>query len=380
LAIRVSFDCLILREPYTGVGYSILRMVESLAEGDEARQYSALVPRSFSRKLPQNVDVRRSWLVGGSSATSRVFYEQLVLPFTAYRHRADYFHFPAWVAPKMLRIPYVLTVHDVIPFLYPAFCRNATVKHFKSLVPRSVQNAMAVIVPSESVKRDFGEVFRNCPMDKVHVVPFAPVHPSCQQRGHEAKKLLEKAYSIDAPYFLAVGNIEPRKNLPTLLKAFFAAKVRRNFPHKLVLVGPSPKGFPKLDRIIEGHGMGEMVISLDYVPEEHIAHLYSCCTAFCFPSLTEGFGLPLLEALQEGCRCLVSDIPAFHELAGKDAQYLPVTDLAAWREAIEVAADKGSGDAVARKIRQDRAASFTWKRTAEGIRAVYRKVEEELRL
>ncbi|GAB4161843.1 MAG: glycosyltransferase family 1 protein [Planctomycetota bacterium] len=377
---RVGINCLILREPYTGVAYSIFRMVEALAREDRDRSYCALVPRTFSREFPQEVEVRKSILVGGGSASARVMYEQLVFPFTSHKLRADYFHFPAWVAPRMLKVPYVLTVHDVIPFLYPAFCRKATVKHFKSMMPGSVEKSRAVIVPSEAVKKELLNITRNCPEEKVHVVPFAPVHPPAQVRGHEAKKILEKKYYINFPFFLTVGNIEPRKNLPTLLKAFFAARARKGFPHKLVIIGRTSRGFKGVDDVLYTHGMEEMVERPGYVDEVDLPLFYSCCTAFCFPSLAEGFGLPLLEALQEGARCLLSDIPVFRELAGKAAQFLPAYDLTAWREAIENAAEKGQGDAVARKMWHDQAAKFTWKKTAQGITEVYKNVEQELGL
>jgi glycosyltransferase involved in cell wall biosynthesis len=309
----------------------------------------------------------------------RIMYEQLVLPFTVHKLGADLLHFPAWVAPRMIRVPYVVTVHDVIPLLLPMFCRNGTVRHFKNMLPRSVAGAAAIIVPSEQVKRELLSVFSDVEQDSVSVVPFAPVHAPFQGSRDAARRRLSEKYGISDPFLLCVGNIEPRKNLGHLLKAFFAARMKEKFSHRLVIVGRKAWRADLVNRLVESHGMSDMVTIAGYVPEADMGAFYTSASAFCFPSIAEGFGIPLLEALAAGCPCLVSDIPVFHELAGDQATFLPMADLLPWRVAIEQVAS-AKPDPSAERSRKVRAAQFNWRNTARGVMSVYDRVEKELGL
>ncbi len=377
---RVFVDALVLREPFTGVANALVRTVQAVADLDGARSYHVLVPRSLRspfRPAP-NLSVSRSLLVGGGSPGWRVFYEQFLLPFSVARFRADYAHFPAYVAPRLLFLPFVLTVHDVIPFTHPAFCRKSTVRHFKFAVPRSVEKAVRVIVPSEFVRSALLEVFPSCPPEKVKVAPLAPAHPPSRLSASKARALLKERYGIDFPFFLFVGNIEPKKNLLTLLKAFFAARMRSGFPHKLLIVGSEGWLTEPFHRTLLTHDMGDMVETPGYLPAEDLPAFYRAAAAFCFPSLVEGFGLPVLEAMQEGTPCLLSDIPVFRETAGRDAVFLPPVDLAAWREAIERAAAGEYDSAPLRDARKARAARFTWERTARLVTEAYSDLEDEI--
>ncbi|MDZ7816270.1 MAG: glycosyltransferase family 1 protein [Planctomycetota bacterium] len=377
----VAVNALILREPFAGVAYAIYRSMCAVAKYQHERDFVFFVPRSFNRVFPDtgNVTRKRSLFVGGKSASSRVIYEQLIMPFSFPRLNADYAHFPAWVAPKMFYLPFVVTIHDLIPFYYPAFCKKSTVRHFKSAVPHTVERADRIVVPTQYVRNTLLEKFDTVDEDVVSVVPFAPAHDPCPISRAAAKRLLAEKYGIKGDFLLYVGNIEPKKNLPLLLKAFFAARIRRSFPLKLVIVGRKAWKTGEFDRAVLGHDMEDMLIMPGYVPEGDVSCFYKAAKAFCFPSVVEGFGLPVIEALQEGCPCLLSDIPVLHETAGSAATYLPLTDLSAWREAIEKVADTKT-TVQERDILQKQAARFSWKRTAQELGNVYSSLEEQIGL
>mgnify|MGYP006289551137 CR=1 FL=1 len=377
----VAVNALILREPFAGVAYSIYRSMCAVAETQQDRNFVFFVPRSFKRQFPDfdNVTRKKSLFVGGKSASSRVIYEQLIMPFTFPRFNADYAHFPAWVAPKMFYLPFVVTVHDLIPFFYPAFCKKSTVRHFKSSVPHTVERAERIVVPSQYVKNTLLDKFDQVDDENVSVVPFAPAHEPCPISRSAAQGLLAEKYGIKGDFLLYVGNIEPKKNLTLLLKAFFAARIRRSLPLKLVIVGRKAWKTGEFDRAVIGHDMEDMLIMPGYVPEGDVPCFYKAAKAFCFPSIVEGFGLPVIEAMQEGCPCLLSDIPVFHETAGSAATYLPLTDLSAWREAIENVANSKT-TAAQREMLQKQAARFSWKRTADELGDVYSSLERQLEL
>jgi len=376
----VFFDALVLREPYTGVAQAVHNLIAAVAVADPSRNYRALIPRTLRARFPasDNLKITRSWLVGGQSPSVRVFYEQFLLPFRISSHEARFAHFPAYVAPRMTYIPFVLTIHDLIAFTHPLFCKGSTVKHFATIMPRNVEKASRICVPSEFVKRELLKQFSNCSPGKVSVVPFAPATKPSGVTRKEARRVLAEKYGLDKPYFLFVGNLEIKKNLPTLLRAFFAARMRCKFPHMLVLAGRPGFSYSVVRSAYEGLAMEEMLFQPGFVPQEDLPLFYRGATALCFPSLVEGFGLPVLEALQEGTPCLLSDIPPFRELAGDCATYVPMADLVAWREAIERIVDEKLPKPGVEDARVRRASGFTWERTARATMSVYKSLEEEL--
>lgn len=374
---RVFINALILREPFAGVSYSIYRTISAIVALDDERWYSILVPRSLKRKFPKktNVSISRSLFVGGTRPLARVFYEQAMLPFSISKHVASFAHFPAYVAPRMLFVPFVVNIHDVIPFTHPAFVKNSTVRHFKFALPRTVDRAAQIIVPSHFVKNQLLNIFRDCDPAKLSVVPFAPAHAPSELSKADARRIIREKYFIDKPFFLFTGVVEPKKNLPTLFKAFFAARAKNGFPHVLVVLGSRGWMADKTLFVSDTLRMDEILEMPGYVPEADMPAFFRAATAFCFSSFVEGFGLPILEAMQEGCPCLLSDIPVFREVAGTNAEFLPMIDIQAWRIAIENAVEGKYGSDKQEKARKAHAAKYSWERTAKETLDVYKYFE-----
>ena len=377
---NVAFNALILRKPFSGVTYSVLRLLQALVKLDKERNYRVLIPRAVRGDLPKqdNIKTFSPWFVSGHSPKSRVFYEQAVLPFSIAGLSANYAHFPAYVAPRLLFIPFIVTIHDLISLTHPALCKSSTVMHFKFALKRAIEKAARIVVPSNTVKKELLRLFSACPSEKVSVTPFAAVHPPARLSRKAAKRLLNERYDINFPFFLFVGNIEPKKNLPTLLKSFFAAKMKRNFRHKLVIIGRKGWKYDKEDLLYKTLAMDEMVHELGYVDEENLPLFYRAATALCFPSLVEGFGLPVIEAMQEGCPCLLSDIPVFREIASDCAEFLPLVDIEKWRLAIEDAALGAFAGKTLEERRMQMASTYSWERTAKLTMDVYTSLEREL--
>ncbi len=178
-------------------------------------------------------------------------------------------------------------------------------------------------------------------------------------------------------YVLFVGNLEPKKNLPLLIQAFYAAKMNRKLPHKLVLAGQRGWSMGPLERLIREHRAADFTLFTGYVPQAALPALYSLADVFVMPSLVEGFGMPVLEAMACGCPVVVSSDPALQEVGGAAAHvtpYLADKPLQPLREALEEMLLDRSGkrsEMVARGI--ERARLFTWKRTAELTHATYER-------
>ena len=277
---------------------------------------------------PRNALERRWWLWGLERELDRL--------------QTDVFHGTNFEIPYLSARPTVLSLHDLSPWKDAAWRQPGRVRRRTPLLLRA---ATMVLTDSQAVRREAIEYFR-LPPQRVATAPlaasshFRPVVPA-----------------PGPPYFLYVGTLEPRKNLEGLMEAW--REVRRGAAVELVLAGrrradfPEPAGEPGLRLLGE-------------VPDESLPALYSGCVAFVYPSHYEGFGLPVLEAMQCGACVIVSRDPSLEEVAGDAALRAgtPLELAAAMRAAL-------TGAAAWRCQSLRRAAGFTWERTARLTREVY---------
>jgi glycosyltransferase involved in cell wall biosynthesis len=177
---------------------------------------------------------------------------------------------------------------------------------------------------------------------------------------------------VTEPFVLAVGNLEPRKNLPRLIEAFAAVAREPGITAKLVLVGKPKSQSRALERIIEQHGLHDRVVFTGFVEEDQLVLLYNRAALFTYPSLYEGFGLPPVEAMACGCPVVASNVTAMPEVLGDAALLVDPTSVNAIADAMRrvLLRDELAKDLSARGLRQ--AAKYSWARAAEQTREVYR--------
>ena len=300
----------------------------------------------------------------------------LELPIIARRHTLPIIHDPTGVSPFLLgrwagRYKRVVSVHDAIAFRYPAgYTRFNNFLH-RQYVPQTLRNVDAVITMSEASRNDLIQFLR-LPPDKVHVIPLATdvaFQPLPAQHAAE----VSARFGLRPPYVLYVGALEARKNLVTLLHAF--ARLRADFPDLTLAIAGRPRWkYSEIPHTLEVLHLGDAVHFTGYVPDADLPALYNAAAVFCFPSLYEGFGLPVLEAMACGTPVVCSAASSLPEVAGDAALLVPPNDIAALANALgRVMAEPAlAGDLRARGLR--RAATFSWDRTAEMTLAVYRRV------
>jgi glycosyltransferase involved in cell wall biosynthesis len=287
---------------------------------------------------PRNAAERRWWLWG--------------LPRELSRLGADLVHGPDFAVPYLARRPSVLTLHDLSPWMNRRWHHAAGRVRRRTPALLELGIATMVVTPGETVRKQAIERFHLRP-DRVVAIPeaaaswFRPVAPK----------------PPPAPYFLFVGTLEPRKNLPALIEAW--REVRRTHPVDLVLAGRKRADFPAFPALSGEPGLRW----LGEVPDEALPELYSGALAFVYPSLYEGFGLPVLEAMQCGA-CVIAS-RAVEEAAGDAALYA--------RDALELAqamrAVCESPETVEEMRGQSllRARQYSWERTARATHEVYRE-------
>jgi glycosyltransferase involved in cell wall biosynthesis len=208
-------------------------------------------------------------------------------------------------------------------------------------------------------------------MDKIRIVPHGVAQVTV---GDGLVAATRSTLGVgDDPYVLWVGTLEPRKNLPVLVKAF-GAVLRAGLPHKLVIVGSA--GWLDTAEAIRGpaQALGDRILFTGPIRADRLVALYHGAALLAFPSLHEGFGLPVLEAMAQQTAVLCSNIPVLKEVGGDAARYLPPNDVEAWGETlVELLRDDDERDRLARagRIRAD---GFTWERCIERTKEVYREV------
>ncbi len=268
----------------------------------------------------------------------------LRLPALARRHRLDVLHCPTFRGPLApLQCPLVVTVHDLAVLHHPETFNLWTRQYSRQCVPRVVRAARLVIAVSESTKAEVVELLR-VPEERVRVVPngvgdaFGPDGPA-----------------EDGDYVLAVGTLEPRKNLQRL------AEATRSLGVELRVVGE-----PGWGRVALGGG----VRLLGRVPDERLAALYRGARCLAYPSLHEGFGLPIVEAMACGAPVVTSRGGATEEVAGGAAVLVDPLDPRSIADGIERAASRREE---LRALGLSRARAFSWEATAAATAAVYRE-------
>jgi len=272
--------------------------------------------------------------------------------------------------PFFSRTASVFTLYDLSFKLFPHVHTLLNRWFLDLMMPRFVQAADAVIVISESTQRDAMTYYQIKP-DKIHVV-YGGVN--AHFRPIDALQKLDavrQAYRLPDHFLLYVGVIEPRKNLPTLFDAFKLATLPNV---KLVIAGKKGWLYDEALARVQELGLEQDVIFTGYVPDDDLPALYSLAEAFVFPSLYEGLGLPVLEAMACGAPTICSDVSSLPEVAGNAALLVAPTNVRGWAEAMTGLTQNASLRADLRERGLRQAAHFTWETAAHQMREVYREL------
>ena len=264
-------------------------------------------------ELPSNFAIRRVW--PGRDAL-RV---PLALPAQVIRDDVDVLHV-TYIAPPVISAAVVATVHDVSYLELPEAFSLRDRLVLGLLVPRTLRRAEAIITISEHSRQAIAHHY-GTPEKKI-VVVYPSVSPVFRPLAAAAARRVTGRYGLTGPYILAVGNLQPRKNVPRLIRAFAALRRTGAYTGHLALVGKDAGQESQISAEARRLGLRQEVIFTGYVPQDDLVALYSCADMFVYPSLYEGFGLPPLEAMACGCPVVASDTSALPEVAADGAYSL----------------------------------------------------------
>lgn len=368
--MRIVFDGTTLTPGRTGVGYYTEHLLQHLARevvntGDEIVVVSNQ-PIDTQAPLPPHVRVH-----DGHRFPIRIGWMQLRAASALAELRPDVAHFTNGMIPIGASVATVVTVHDMSLRLYPNCHPVRRLLLNRPLMHVAIRQASSIVTVSNSARRDLLRLHGVAP-DRVAVVheaaspAFRPINDRPRLEDMRAR------YGLPPQFILYVGTIEPRKNLTRLMTAFAAAR-KAGIPHHLVCVGPYGWSSRDLTGRIERLGIQDAVHFTGYVPFEHLPAIYNLGEFFAFPSLYEGFGLPVVEAMACGVPVLTSTTSSLGEIAGDAAVTIDPTDT----EAIADAIIRLATDPELRRERAEqglrRARSFSWEQTARDMLAVYHR-------
>ncbi|PYS96623.1 MAG: glycosyltransferase family 1 protein [Acidobacteria bacterium] len=368
----IGLDAIPLTEARAGVGHYTFELARALAREAPADEFELAYPSVFppfdlgeKETLPANLKAARV----GVGALSRHWWS-VGLPRYVARRGFGLFHGTNYDVPLWGGAATVLTIHDLSLLLHPKTHERRRVSRARRRLPLMVRAADAVVTPTESVRREVCERLRVAP-SKVFAVPEAAREFF---RPMEFGETVEARLRLGAgeEFLLAVGTIEPRKNLAALVAAFEEV-VRARPSRQLRLVVAGGRGWmsePIFDAV-ERSPARERILLTGYLSDEDLRPLYSSCSAFVYPSLYEGFGLPPLEAMSCGAPVVAGRTPAVAEVTGGAALLVNPKDPADIARALIGLLD----DEHARRELSDaglrRAADFSWERTARMTLDVY---------
>lgn len=331
-------------------------------------------PAKDSRARPDEIEEQTRqqqapWLFRqGAHWAKSIYSHQLRAAFNPAQF--DLYHEPNYY-PIPCDLPTLVTIHDLSALLYPQWHSAERVRMHEELFDRLIPSKVHFLTVSEYIKTQMEEHL-GIASDRIHVSPNG-VRTNLKPLSKNTLESGLHRLGLKPGYFLHVGTIEPRKNLPLLMRAWADLPPSLRNKHPLVLAGAVGwKDRLEIDMMRDLKGLG--LIHLGYVPERDLAALYGGARALAFPSFEEGFGMPVVEMLACGGAVVSAPAGAVEEVAGEGVHLIRSGDLSDWRKALAQVATDDAFFAQLRKHSQKIAAPYTWQACAQKTMLAYRAV------
>ena len=385
--MRLLIDARTIQERFPGIGRYVYNLTSAVApqlddkllllvnHATRNTQYdlSPLTLHPNIQFIPTDIPVRH-WR------------EQTQLPRLIRSLSPDLVHFPYYVRPYRLGIPTVLTLYDVIPRRFPHYFSRPTALSVELLKRLAIRNSGAFVAISLATADDF-QMLYGIPSDRITVTPLAP-DPIFQPQPPTASANFRQRLALPERYALYLGSNKPHKNLPRLIEAW--ARVQRSEigdrksevgnsqsairNPKLLIAGAWEERYPESKQLVEDLNLSDSVRFLGPITNIDLPALYAGAELFAFPSLYEGFGLPVLEAMACGTPVACSNTSSLPEVAGDAALLFAPTDV----DAMAATMQQLLGDHALRRELSEKgrvqAKRFSWERTARETLAAYERV------
>lgn len=318
----------------------------------------ATYPRLVMRHAPFNTE----------SPLKRIVWEQALQPFAL--REFDLHHAMAFVAPLANPRPFVVTVYDLTFIRYPRRLTAARRLYLRLLTGVTCQRARRVLAISHSTGRDLTDLY-GISSDKIDVTPLGYDTTRFRPLPAEQIEKFKRDKGLADQFWLFLGTLEPRKNLVMLLEAYASLAPHERLP--LVLAGGKGWDYAPIFAAIETYGLEGEVHLPGFIPDEDMPLWYNSASVFVYPSVFEGFGLPVLEAMACGTPVITSDVSSLPEVAQESGLCLPPHDPTVWTQALRHNAHDTEWREHARRAGLQSAARYRWETTAQQTIDSYRR-------
>jgi glycosyltransferase involved in cell wall biosynthesis len=375
--MRVGFSGTFWGQENTGSGQYVRRLVKAVERYTETETVLFLPRYMNAREIGETPSLAHcvaTPLDRWHENLAKTWYEQLGYPRACRERVVDVAHVPYFAPPLFPTTTTVVTIHDLIPLILPAYRGSSAVRLYMALVSHAARRAAVIITDSHASARDIQRLL-DISVERLRVIPLA-ADAAYRPLPPEQRKSVLKHLGVPSRYLLYLGGFDRRKNVSGLLRAY--ARVRGELDDiPLVIAGRLPTGdtgfTPHPKRIAKELGIGAHVHYTGWVTEADKPALYAGATAFCFPSRYEGFGLPVLEAISCGTPAIVGGESSLEEVAGPGGVAVPRGDVDALADAlIHLVGDPDLRRSLAQKGLAH-ARGFSWRATAEKTAAAYRE-------
>lgn len=304
-------------EKKVGVSVYTLKLLEYFQKvGDEGKQFVVFLRVKPNKSMPKENKYFKYSVVPG-----KVLWSQIFLPFHLnFKTKIDVYFAPAHYAPRFCPVPVVLTIHDLSYFYYPNEFRKIDLYQLKTWTEYSIKTATKIISVSKTTKKDIRK-FYDIPDEKISII-----YNGFEKHDGDSKHTSLEQYDIQKKKFiLFVGTLQPRKNISYLIKAFSKFRIT-NPDFKLVIVGKQGWLFDDIYAEVIRLNLEKSVLFTGYLTDMEVIKLYRNAFCFVLPSLYEGFGIPILEAMSNGCPVIASHSSSLPEIGGEACLYIDPTD------------------------------------------------------
>lgn len=350
--MRVGIDAQIARASKAGIGQFTAALVEWLPKVDRSAEYIPLAPDRVDRDF---------------TMPERIWWDQVRIPQLVRRERIDVLLKPAFSVPVISKAPTVAVLHDLAARRFSEQLHKPSAWFYGHWCPWTFRFAKKIIAASAFTANEAATLLR-IPKEKMSVVVQGRDELASPDPQPQDAQVMEK-FRLPEQYILHVGTLEPRKNLPFLIRTY--ARFReQHAEYGLVLVGLKGWMSNDLDDTVQELHLGGAVRWIGSVTDEERRAIYRHARLLAFPSMYEGFGRPPLEAMGSGVPVVASRAGAIPEVVGGAGILLQGYDEAAWAEAFRVAADDAERRTALRQSGLERSAQFSWERACKAISSV----------
>ena len=348
LLVNLSY---ILSQP-TGTSTYILNLLPYLHSSEPTLLVAQNIPNYSCHLVPEGLTPKQ----GFKGHLRRLLWTQLQLPEIYKEQRSHLLFSPIPEAPLSANCRYIVTVHDLIPLRFPKRFSPLT-PYFRYYIPQVLAQAQHILCNSIATAKDITDFFQ---------IPAHKITPTLLAHNAEDFRPLNlpQGTSLSCPYFLYIGRHDPYKNLHRLINAFASLPICQEC--ELWIAGPKDRRYtPTLQIQANNLGLGEQIKFLDYVPDNQLPTIINQAIALVFPSLWEGFGLPVLEAMACGTPVITSNLSSLPEVAGDAALLINPYNTDEIAEAMQAVATDSILRSRLRTLSLNRASQFSWAKTGQ---------------